>query len=65
MAYLSSKFLVIFELKPTFIFKNFAILLVDTYALIISLILSGKLTIGPRRLSNISKAVIKSAISKK
>ena len=30
MAYLSSKFLVIFEFKPIFIFKNFAILLVDT-----------------------------------
>ena len=36
----------------------------ETYALIISRILSGKYIIGPRRLSIISKAVIKSAISK-
>ena len=64
MEYLSDNLLFISELFEFFFFKNFSIRCIDTNALIISRIRAGKFTKGPLILSNISKPVIKSAISK-
>ena len=64
MEYLSDNLLFISELFEFFFCKNFSIRFIETKALIISLIRAGKFTRGPRILSNISRPVIKSAISK-